>query len=70
MGVTPKTERAGETKFVAAGSNQVEETLSPFGVAGRGTDWLAPRRERTLVKSINIGDVKDHALPTRTSAAQ
>ena len=37
---------------VAVGVNQVEETLSPLGVAGRGT-WLAPRRE----------PVKDHAPP-------
>ena len=27
--------RACETKFVAVGVNQVEETLSPFGVAWR-----------------------------------
>jgi hypothetical protein len=47
---------------VAVGVNQVEETLSPFGVAGRGS-WLASRRERTFVKSINIGDVKDHVPP-------
>src|SRR5580704_5189083 len=55
-------QRACETKFVAVGVNQVEETLSPFGVAGRSS-WLAPRRQRTFVKSINIGDVKDHAPP-------
>ena len=53
---------ACETKFVAVGVNQVEETLSPFGVVRRGS-WLAPRRERTFVKSINIGDVKNHAPP-------
>ena len=41
-------QRACETKFVAVGVNQVEETLSPFGVAGRSS-WLAPRRERTFV---------------------
>ena len=51
-----------ETKFVTVGVNQVEETLSPLGVAGRGS-WLAPRRECTFVKSINIGDVKDHTPP-------
>jgi hypothetical protein len=51
-----------ETKFVAVEVNQM------FGLAGRGS-WLAPRRECTFVKSINVGDVKDHA-PTRTSAAQ
>jgi hypothetical protein len=55
-------QRVCETKFVAIGINQVEETLSPFGVAGRGS-WLAPCRECTFVKSINIGDVKDHAPP-------
>ena len=49
-----------ETKFVAVGVNQAEETLSSFGVTGRGS-WLAPRRECTFVKSVNIGDVKDHA---------
>jgi hypothetical protein len=37
-----------------------------FGVAGRGS-WLAPRRECTFVKSINVGDVKEHAPPSRTS---
>ena len=35
---------------MAVGVNQVEETLSPFRVAGRGS-WLAPRRERTFVKT-------------------
>ena len=55
-------QRACETKFVTVGVNQVEETLSPFGVTGR-CSWLAPRRECTFVKSINIGDVKDHAPP-------
>ena len=52
-------QRACETKFVAVRVNQVEETLSPFRrVAGRGS-WLAPRRECTFVKSINVGDVKE-----------
>src|ERR1700733_1149125 len=55
---------ACETKFVAVGVNQVEETLSPFGVAGRSSR-VAPSRERTFIKSINIGDVEDHAPPPR-----
>jgi hypothetical protein len=37
---------------MAVGVNQVEETLSPFGVAGRGS-WFAPRRERTFVKTVS-----------------
>ena len=56
--VTPRTAKGVETNFVTVGVNHV----SPFGVTGR-CSWLAPRRECTFVKSINIGDVKDYATP-------
>jgi len=45
---------------VVCAAEQETHPLSPFGVAGR-SNWLVPRRECTFVKSINIGDVKDHA---------
>jgi hypothetical protein len=47
---------------------ELDETLSPFGVAGRGS-WLASRRERTFVKSIKHRRRKRSRAPTRTSAA-
>jgi hypothetical protein len=31
----------------------MEETLTTFGIAGRGI-WLAPRCERTVVKFVSI----------------
>jgi hypothetical protein len=40
----------------------MEEALTPFGIAGFG-GWLAPCRERTFIKCINIGDVEDNAAP-------
>ena len=40
----------------------MEEALTPFGIAGRGS-WLVPRRERTVVERINIGNVEDYAPP-------
>src|ERR1700731_3781143 len=37
-------------EFVAVGVSQMEEALTPFGVAGRGS-WLVSRCECTVVKS-------------------
>src|SRR5258708_21743339 len=51
-----------ETEFVAVGVNQVEEALTPFGVAGRGSR-LVSRCERAVVKCVNIGDVENDAPP-------
>ena len=59
-----REQRPSETEFVAVRVCEVEEALSPFGIAGRGR-WLAPCCERTVVKCINIGDVKDNASPPR-----
>ncbi len=47
---------------MTVGVNKVEEALTPFGVAGRGS-WLAPRCERTVVKCVNIGNVEDYPPP-------
>ena len=57
-----REQRPSETEFVAVGVNQVEEALTPFGIAGRGRG-LAPRYERTVVKCVNIGNVEDYAPP-------
>ena len=57
-----RKQRPSETEFVAVGVNQMEEALTPFGVARRSR-WLAPRCERTVVKFINTGDVEDYASP-------
>jgi len=51
--------RSSETEFVTVGVNQVEEPLTPFGVAGHGS-WLVSRCERTVVKGVNIGNVEDY----------
>lgn len=64
-----RAQRPSETEFVAVGVDQVEEALTPFGVAGRGS-WLESRYERTVVKCVNIGNVEDYPPPTRTSAAR
>ena len=37
----------------------MEETLTPFGVAGHSRR-LVTRRERAFVKCVNIGDVEDN----------
>ena len=37
-----REQRAGETKFVAVGVIEVEEALTPFGIAGHGS-WLVSR---------------------------
>src|ERR1700731_2981531 len=57
-----REQRPGETEFVAVGVNQVEEALTPFGVAGHGS-WLVSRSERTVVKCVNIGNVEDYPPP-------
>ena len=44
---------------MAVGVDQVEEALTPFGVAGHGS-WLESRYERTVVKCVNIGNVEDY----------
>jgi hypothetical protein len=41
-----RTQRPSETEFMAVGVDQVEEALTPFGVAGHGS-WLESRYERT-----------------------
>jgi hypothetical protein len=61
------SQKPSETEFVTVGVNQVEEALTPFGVAGRSS-WLAPRCERTVVKFIDIGDVEDYAPPPGPAA--
>jgi hypothetical protein len=53
----------GETKFVAVGVIEVEEALTPFGIAGHGS-WLVSRCECTVVKCVNIGNVKDYPPPS------
>jgi hypothetical protein len=62
------SQKPSETEFVAVGVNEVDEALTPFGVAGRSS-WLAPRCERTVVKFINIGDVEDYAPPSASPLA-
>src|ERR1700730_12872629 len=49
-------------EFVAVGVSQMEEALTPFGVAGRGS-WLVSRCECTVVKCVNIGNVEDYPAP-------
>jgi hypothetical protein len=48
-----------ETEFVAVGVNEVEEALTPFGIAGHSS-WLVSRSERTVVKCVNIGNIRDY----------
>jgi hypothetical protein len=57
-----RTQRPSETEFMAVGVDQVEEALTPFGVAGYGS-WLESRYERTVVKCVNIGNVEDYPPP-------
>ena len=57
-----RVQRLSETEFVAVGVDQVEEALTPFGVAGHGS-WLESRYERTVVKCVNIGNVEDYPPP-------
>jgi hypothetical protein len=57
-----RNQRSSETEFVAVGVNQVEEALTPFGIAGHGSR-LVSRCERTVVKCVNIGNVEDYAPP-------
>src|SRR5712671_4421564 len=57
-----RQQRPGETKFVAVGVIEVEEALTPFGIAGHGS-WLVSRHERTVVKCVNIGNVEDYPPP-------
>ena len=53
-----RRQRPSETEFVAVGVNEVEEALTPFGIAGHGS-WLVSRFERTVVKCVDIGNVED-----------
>src|SRR5258708_10087432 len=55
-------QRPGETEFVAVGVIEVEEALTPFGIAGHGS-WQVSRCERTVVKCVNIGNVEDYPPP-------
>src|ERR1700733_10447050 len=57
-----REQRPSETEFVAVGVNQVEEALTPFGIVGHSS-WLVSRRERTVVKCVNIGNVEDYPPP-------
>ena len=57
-----RVQRPSETEFVAVGVDQVEEALTPFGVAGHGS-WLESRYERTVVKCVNIRNVEDYPPP-------
>src|SRR4051812_32109238 len=51
-------QRPSEAEFVAVGVDQVEEALTPFGIAGRGS-WFVSRCARTVVKRVDIGNVED-----------
>src|SRR5215212_6882331 len=53
-----------ETKFVAIGVNEVEEALTPFGIAGR-VHWLQSRCAGSVVKDVNISNVEDCPAPPR-----
>jgi len=44
----------------------VEEALTPFGILGHG-GWLVSRRECTVVKCVNIGNVEDYPPPPGTA---
>jgi hypothetical protein len=57
-----REQRPNETEFVAVGVNEVEEALTPFGIAGHGS-WLVSRSKRTVVKYVNISNVKDYPPP-------
>jgi hypothetical protein len=57
-----REQRPSEAEFVAVGVNQVEESLTPFGVVGHGS-WLVSRCERTVVECVNIGNVEDYPPP-------
>src|ERR1700688_688386 len=59
-----RQQRPSEAEFVAVGVSQMEEALTPFGVAGRGS-WLVSRCECTVVKCVNIGNVEDYPAPPR-----
>jgi len=52
-------QRACETKIVASGSIK-RKKRSPHSASWGA--WVAPRREHTFVNSVNICDVKDHAV--------
>src|SRR5438477_12983266 len=49
-------QRSSEAEFVAVGVNEVEEALTPFGIAGHSS-WLVSRCERSVVKCVNIGNI-------------
>src|ERR1700731_2946430 len=59
-----RDQRPSETEFVAVGVNQVEEALTPFGIAGHRSRVVS-RCERTVVKCVNIGDVENYASPPK-----
>src|SRR6267154_3479924 len=57
-----REQRPSETEFVAIGVIEVEEALTPFGIARRGSR-LVSRCECTVVKCVNIGNVEDYPAP-------
>jgi hypothetical protein len=57
-----REQRPSEAELVAVGVIEVEEALTPFGVVRHG-GWLVSRCERTVVKCVNIGDVKNYPPP-------
>src|ERR1700675_168567 len=57
-----REQRPSETEFVAVRVIEVEEALTPFGIAGHGSR-LVSRGERTVVKCVNIGNVEDYPPP-------
>src|SRR5258708_38012255 len=57
-----REQRPGGTEFVAVGVIEVEEALTPFGIAGHGS-WQGSRIERPAAKCVNIGHVEDYPPP-------
>src|SRR5207237_8530852 len=55
-------QRPRETELVAIGVDEMKVALSPFGISGHSRG-LAPSRQRTVIKCINVGHVEDDASP-------
>ena len=55
-------QRPSKTEFVTVGVNQVEEALTPFGIAGHGSRLIS-RCEREIIQCVNIGYVKYYPPP-------
>src|SRR5215469_7770535 len=60
----PRSERSGAAQLVAGRIHQVEETLSPFGIA-RGCLRLEAGGDNACIKTVDVHYIEDHASPPR-----